>query len=83
MVDLNDDAGATQVIFEAFAGSTKIDSGTRTADDYTDLGIVRDYNFTIGDTELPGGIDRIKITVCHVLGTYLYDCSSPVNKSKP
>jgi hypothetical protein len=82
VVDLNEGAGATQVIFEAFAGSTKIDSETRTADDSTDLGTVRDYNFTIGDTELVGGIDRIKITVCHVIGTYTYDCSSPENYSK-
>ncbi|WP_416901218.1 hypothetical protein [Micromonospora echinospora] len=72
--------GYTTAIFEAFAGSTKIDSETRTADDETSLGSPRGFNFNIGDPDLVGGIDRIKITVCITDSTQW--CGSPVNYSK-
>jgi hypothetical protein len=51
------------VVFEAYAASTKIDSQTRTADQFGSTGSPRHYGFTIGDPDKPGGIDRIKITV--------------------
>ncbi|MFE0593833.1 hypothetical protein [Micromonospora echinospora] len=73
--------GNTTAYFEAFAGSTKIDSQTRTADDETSLGSPRGFNFTIGDTNLVGGIDRIKITVCFTDSTG-QQCGTPQNFSK-
>ncbi|MEU9508536.1 hypothetical protein AB0D32_19935 [Micromonospora sp. NPDC048170] len=73
--------GSTTAFFEAFAGSTKIDSQTRTADDETSLGSPRGFNFTIGDTDLVGGINRIKITVCFT-DSAGQSCSSPVNYNK-
>ncbi|MBT2676733.1 hypothetical protein J7E95_39320 [Streptomyces sp. ISL-14] len=50
---------------------------------HLDLGAIRDFNFTIGDTDLVGGIDRIKVTLC----TQYSDsdepvCSSPENHSR-
>ncbi|BCJ41255.1 hypothetical protein GCM10010168_44470 [Actinoplanes ianthinogenes] len=58
-------AGAdfTGVVFEAYAGSTKIDSTTRSANDTVDDFGIRCFGFTIGDPDLVGGIDRIKVTV--------------------
>jgi len=56
--------GSTTAIFEAYAGDRKIDSETRTANDTTDLTWNRSFNFTIGDTDLVGGINLIKVTVC-------------------
>lgn len=53
------DPGSTTAIFEAFAGATKIDTETRTINNDE-----RPFNFTIGDTDLVGGINRIKVTVC-------------------
>lgn len=75
-------SGSTTAYFEAYAGSTKIDSQTRTANDDSDLGEWRDYNFTIGDSDLVGGIDRIKITVCRHYSSGVDVCSSPENYSK-
>ncbi|GKQ34693.1 hypothetical protein [Streptomyces sp. A012304] len=81
VIDEVDFYGSAVAYFEAYAGSTKIESTTRTADYYGALGAVRDFNFTIGDTDLVGGIDRIKITVCQEVGTFK-SCSSPENYSK-
>jgi hypothetical protein len=50
-------------VFEAFAGSTKIDSQTRTANKDGSTGWFRTYGLSIGDPDLRSGIDRIKITV--------------------
>ena len=66
---VNTGVGSTTAIFEAFAGSTKIDRETRTADDTTmysgsDIPGDRPFSFTIGDANLVGGIDRIRVTVC-------------------
>jgi hypothetical protein len=47
------------VYFDAFAGSTKVDSDTRTARN-EDL----PFRFPIGDPDLVGGIDRVRIQVC-------------------
>ncbi|BCL14888.1 hypothetical protein [Micromonospora sagamiensis] len=74
--------GSTTAIFEAFAGSTKIESQTRTADDETSLGAYRGFNFTIGDSDLVGGIDRIKITVCFNYPDGPLDCSPNYNELK-
>lgn len=73
--------GSTTAVFEAFAGATKIDSTTRTANADSSLGSPREYYFTIGDTDLVGGIDRIKITVCRNLAAGV-DCGLPVNYSR-
>lgn len=75
--------GSTTAVFEAFAGSTKIDSTTRTANDETSLGGDRSFNFTIGDTDLVGGIDRIKVTVCVTEPNGARDCGTPLNFSRP
>ncbi|MGW1564307.1 hypothetical protein ACWCQ1_48890 [Streptomyces sp. NPDC002144] len=72
----------TTAIFEAFAGSVKIDSETRTANEDSDLGFDRHFNFTIGDTDLVGGIDRIKITLCRDYGGPHQLCARPVNYSR-
>lgn len=81
VIDREDFYGRAVAYFEAYDGSTKIESTTRTADYTGDLGAVRDFNFTIGDTDRVGGIDRIKITVCQEIGTFK-SCSSPENYSK-
>jgi hypothetical protein len=62
VIDVSEGA-YTIVIFESFAGTTKIQSQTRTANEDTGLGGDRGFNFTIGDPDLVGGINRIKVTV--------------------
>lgn len=74
--------GSTTAIFEAYAGTRKIDSTTRTADDQSSLTGDRSFNFTIGDTNLVGGIDRIKVTVC-VNDSGSIDCGVPWNFWRP
>ena len=63
VADTGGTATTTTVIFEAYAGSNKIDSQTRTANENSSLGEFRQYGFSIGDPNLAGGIDRMKITV--------------------
>jgi hypothetical protein len=63
------------VYFEAYAGNVKIDSDTRTAVAFNTV----PYNFPIGDTDLVGGFDRLKIQVCHYGPS---DCSVPVNADR-
>jgi hypothetical protein len=48
-------------IFDAFAGTTKVDTQTRTlrSPDY-----LMSIGFTIGDPNLVGGIDRIRVQIC-------------------
>ena len=65
----------TTVYFEAYAGATKIDSDTRTAPPHDDV----PYNFSIGNPDLVGGFDRLKVTVCESGKTY---CSTPVNADR-
>jgi hypothetical protein len=73
---IHDIAGSgSTVFFEAYAGSTKITSTTRTAAP----GAVRSYNFSIGDPDLVGGFDRLKITVCESDHTW---CTVPVNADR-
>ena len=61
-------AGTTQAIFKAFAGTTQIGpTQTRTADDESsnpDVHSPRSINFTMGDTNLVGGINKITVQVC-------------------
>ncbi|HEY8987332.1 MAG TPA: hypothetical protein VIU15_48200, partial [Streptomyces sp.] len=71
----------TVAYFEAFAGSTKIDSQTRSANNESDLGEYRSFSFTIGDPDLVGGIDRIKVTVCTHYASDRF-CTAPENYSK-
>jgi hypothetical protein len=71
----NTDWEWTQASFEAFAGSTKVDAQTRTA---TPSKLELSIGFPLGDPNLVGGIDRIRITVC----SYSFGvrrCGIPVN----
>jgi hypothetical protein len=52
----------TTVFFDAFQGTVKIDSETRTAK-VSDHAAVS-FNFEIGNPGTPGGIDRIRIQIC-------------------
>jgi len=61
--DMDDLPTTTTVVFEAYAASTKIDSQTRTVDENGSTGYFRNFGFSIGDPDKPGGIDRIKITI--------------------
>ncbi|NNN36654.1 hypothetical protein HLK59_41145 [Streptomyces sp. S3(2020)] len=81
VVDTANNIGHVTAYFEAYAGSTKIESVTRTANAESDLGSPRDFNFTIGDTDLVGGIDRIKVTLCRWDGASK-DCAGAENYSK-
>ncbi|TWD81383.1 hypothetical protein FB561_2496 [Kribbella amoyensis] len=51
---------STVVYFDAFAGSTKVEGTVRRSE-----GNSVSFNFYIGDPDLVGGIDRIRIQVCH------------------
>ena len=62
----------TTVYFDAFAGSTKVDSDHRNSGPY---GAVS-YNFTIGNPDLVGGFDRLRIQVCRTGTT---QCSLQIN----
>ncbi|MEV6282547.1 hypothetical protein [Kribbella sp. NPDC051770] len=53
--------GTTRVFFDAFAGSTKVDSDVRSAGGVT----VTHTPFVIGDPNRPGGINRIRTQVCY------------------
>ncbi|GAB2570138.1 hypothetical protein [Kribbella endophytica] len=53
--------GTTRVFFDAFAGSTKVDSDVRSAGNVT----VTFTPFAIGNPGLPGGINRIRTQVCY------------------
>ncbi|WP_306207799.1 hypothetical protein [Actinoplanes sp. RD1] len=70
-------AGSATALFEAFAGDTKIDTETRTANDESDLGTLRAFDFTIGDPDLVGGINRIRVTVCRNYQTSSQLCGDP------
>jgi hypothetical protein len=72
----------TTAYFEAYAGATKIDSTTWTAGKRTPEPIIH-FTFTIGDTDLVGGINRIKITVCDFSYDGSRECGDPVNYSRP
>ncbi|MGW3730371.1 hypothetical protein [Streptomyces sp. NPDC000851] len=60
-VDNNWPRGWTTAYFEAYAGTTKIASTTRTD---SSGGSYTSYRFTIGDPNRVGGFDRVKIQVC-------------------
>ncbi|MFE7709335.1 hypothetical protein ACFU6I_26855 [Streptomyces sp. NPDC057486] len=70
--DLDDDGSSTTVYFEAYAGTTKIASTTRTASTHNRVS----YSFPIGDPDLVGGFDRLKIQIC-LRSTFA--CSNPVD----
>jgi hypothetical protein len=76
------DNRSTTVIFEAYAGTRKIDSQTRTvnhrvAENY------RDYGFVIGDSDLVGGINRVKITLCDNYLDFSMTCGDPQHVYRP
>jgi hypothetical protein len=73
--------GSITAIFEAFAGSTKIDTQTRTTDDAStgSSASPRGFSFAIGDPDLVGGINRIRITVCRNYQTANQGCSPQQN----
>ncbi|GAB2566661.1 hypothetical protein GCM10027269_21480 [Kribbella endophytica] len=51
----------TTVYFQAFAGNKLVESTSRRSERAS-----VSFNFPIGDSTLPGGIDLIKVQVCHV-----------------
>ena len=63
--------GYVTAYFEAYAGTVKIDSDTRTAHSGT-----RDFLIGLGDPDRVGGFDRTKVTVCWH-GTEYQVCSRP------
>jgi hypothetical protein len=69
--------GYSAVYFDAFQGSTKVDSDFRNTPANSGR---TDFHFDIGNPNLPGGIDRIKVQLCsnNLDGTH-YACSEPVN----
>lgn len=74
-------AGSITAIFEAFAASTKIDTQTRSADD-TATGPTaspRGFTFAIGDPNLVGGINRVRLTLCKNYKTTSESCTSQEN----
>lgn len=74
-------AGSMTAIFEAFADSTKVDTETRFTDD-TAIGTTaspRGFTFTIGDPDLVGGINRVRITLCKNYQTASQSCTSQEN----
>src|SRR5207253_2434081 len=75
-------AGTTTAIFEAFAGSKKIDSQTRFVDDAGSTGYARPIAFPIGDPNLVGGINRIKVTLCRNYNTASQYCNTPAQHSR-
>jgi hypothetical protein len=74
--------GTTTAIFDAFAGSNKIDTQVRSADDEGSTGVFGPINFAIGDPDLAGGINRIRITVCRYYATPAQYCSPQDNYSR-
>lgn len=67
-------------VFESFRGSKKIDSKNFPV---SNCGGVQDFVMTIGDTNLVGGIDRIKVTVCSGFALNEWTCGSPIGYLKP
>ena len=66
---------STVAVFEAFVGETKTSSTTRTADDEAGQEL-RQFGFTIGDSDMRGDLTRIKISVCHYYKTAAKTCRS-------
>jgi hypothetical protein len=56
----------SEVRFKAFADRVLIDTETRSANNDVDSSLDewRDFEFTIGDTNLVGGIDRVFVELC-------------------
>lgn len=67
-------------VFESFRGSKKIDSKNVPVNN---CGQVIDFVMTIGDTNLVGGIDRIKVTVCSGFALNSWTCGSSISYFKP
>ncbi|GLW30173.1 hypothetical protein [Actinoplanes regularis] len=68
------------VIFEAYQGSVKVGTPqTRTANNESSLGEIRDFNLTLGDTDLSGGVDRVKVTLCNDYQTANQVCAPVKN----
>jgi uncharacterized membrane protein len=59
----------TTVYFDAFAGPTKVDS------DHRDTFGMTSYHFTIGNPDLPGGVDRIRVQVCTTFSDGTRECN--------
>lgn len=76
---IQDDGGivSSTVFFTAYAGDTKVDSDTRTAHPGQDRSF---SDVTLGDPDLIGGFDRLKIQVCET--DHPDTCSGPVNLNR-
>jgi hypothetical protein len=64
---------STVAYFTAYAGSTAIQGTTRAAHNED-----RSFRFTIGDPDLVGGVNRVKIQICYVDNGTQGWCSTPV-----
>jgi hypothetical protein len=71
----------TRAVFDAYAGTTKID--TKSVDTYNVASPTSFGPITIGDTNLRGGINHIKITVCVLFTNTGWLCGPPTNYNKP
>lgn len=71
-IDNRGAANTTTLYLEAYAGSTKVDSDTRTA--YAGRSIP--FDVTLSAPNLVGGFDRVKLQVCHTEINY---CTTPLN----
>jgi hypothetical protein len=76
------DNSTTTVFFEAYAGTRKIEVQTRTVRHRIGEGH-RVYEFDIGDTNLVGGINRIKITLCDYYFDFSMTCGDPLHVYRP
>lgn len=71
----------TQVFFDAYQGATRVDSQARSTV-FADA--PKSFRFDIGNPNLVGGIDRIKITICgYFTSSEQLWCSTPVNFLRP
>jgi hypothetical protein len=62
-------------VFDAFQGSTRIDSQARGAG----RGQQKSFGFDMGDPNLSGGVDRIRITLCVYYNATEHTCGEQKN----
>ena len=84
----NPQISSSEVIIQAYAGTTRVGPTQVVYRDIRDSPAVAYGPFSMGDTNLRGGIDRIKVTVCDfVYGLTVEDgdfsCGPQTNFGKP
>lgn len=80
---IDEGPGWTVVRFRAFAGSKQIGADvTRYTDDESadpKIRSPRRFEFLMGDTNLPGGVDKVEISICHTKNT----CDQHTTRQRP